>query len=54
MIVIYATKTNSTTNVPVGSLISSAQGNIVTPKLTTTAQPPFMITLSHLIMLMLS
>jgi hypothetical protein len=42
------TLNNSTTNIPVGSLISSAQGNIVTPKLTTTAQPPFTITLSQL------
>jgi hypothetical protein len=42
------TLNNSTTNVPVGSLISSAQGKIVTPKLTTTAQPPFTITLSQL------
>jgi hypothetical protein len=42
------TLNNSTTNIPVGSLISSTQGNIVTPKLTTTAQPPFTITLSQL------
>ena len=37
------TLNNPTTNIPVGSLISSAQGNIGTP---TTAQPPFTITLS--------
>jgi len=42
------TLNNSATDVPIGSLISSAQGNIVTPKLTTTAQPPFTITLSQL------
>ena len=41
------TVNNSTTNIPVGSLISSAQGNVVTPELST-SQPPFTISLSQL------